>query len=353
MRNLIFLAFCFLVCQANAQTTTSSNKAFFDGDNLSPNDFILKLGQPSVGGQYAFKSSNSWFSKGFSSRYIDNNGMLRMFYGVAGGFLNSSRKEYFDENEKMFFQIWDMPEYGTHMSLNKSNSHFVIGGDIDFQGSNKFTVINGNSYFDGNVGIGVPNPATKLEINGNFSNTLGSGGTLILFDNDQSRRNRIILGADDFGAYIKSITSDLGTGTDAISFRNSIGEKIMTIAENNNVGIGTDNPGDWKLAENGKIRAKEIKVETGWSDFVFYDDYKLPSLEEVKNYIEEKGHLKDIPSAKEVEENGVFLGEMDSKLLQKIEELTLYTIEQEDRIKKLEELVSKLLNEKNTSNETK
>ncbi|AUP77564.1 hypothetical protein [Flavivirga eckloniae] len=102
---------------------------------------------------------------------------------------------------------------------------------------------------------------------------------------------------------------------------------------NGKVGIGTSNPSGWKLAVNGQIRAKEIKVETGWSDFVFYDDYKLPTLQDVENHIKEKGHLRDIPSAKEVQENGIFLGEMDSKLLQKIEELTLYTISQEKKLK--------------------
>ncbi len=89
------------------------------------------------------------------------------------------------------------------------------------------------------------------------------------------------------------------------------------------VGIGTRDTQGYKLAVNGKIRAKEIKVDTGWSDFVFYDNYELPTLIEVENHIKEKGHLKDIPSAKEVEENGIFLGEMDAKLLQKVEELTL------------------------------
>ncbi|SFT96702.1 hypothetical protein SAMN04489724_3032 [Algoriphagus locisalis] len=101
----------------------------------------------------------------------------------------------------------------------------------------------------------------------------------------------------------------------------------MTISDIGNIGIGTTNPGSWKLAVNGQIRAKEIKVETSWSDFVFYDDYKLPTLNEVENHIKEKGHLKDIPSAKEVAENGIYLGEMDSKLLRKIEELTLYIID--------------------------
>ncbi len=108
------------------------------------------------------------------------------------------------------------------------------------------------------------------------------------------------------------------------------------IVSNGNVGIGTINPGSWKLAVNGQIRAKEIKVETEWSDFVFEKDYNLPSLKEVEIHIKEKGHLKDIPSAKEVTKNGIFLGEMDAKLLQKIEELTLYTIAQEKKIRKLE-----------------
>ena len=84
----------------------------------------------------------------------------------------------------------------------------------------------------------------------------------------------------------------------------------------------------------------------GWSDFVFFKDYKLPTLKEVENHIKEKGHLKDIPSAKEVEKNGFFLGEMDAKLLQKIEELTLYTIEQEKKIKAFEK--EKLQNRKAT-----
>ncbi|QLG46775.1 fibronectin type III domain-containing protein [Costertonia aggregata] len=100
-----------------------------------------------------------------------------------------------------------------------------------------------------------------------------------------------------------------------------------------NIGIGTDDPGTWKLAVNGNVRAKEVKVETGWSDYVFYKDYPLPTLEEVEKHIKEKGHLINIPSAKEVEQNGIRLGEMNKLLLEKIEELTLYTIKQEQKIK--------------------
>ncbi|WP_417887116.1 hypothetical protein [Zunongwangia sp.] len=102
------------------------------------------------------------------------------------------------------------------------------------------------------------------------------------------------------------------------------------------LGIGTQSTGAWKLAVNGKIKAKEIKVEIGWADFVFEKEYDLPTLAEVENHIKKTGHLKDIPSAKEVEKNGIFLGEINAKLLQKIEELTLYTITQEKKIEKIE-----------------
>jgi len=103
------------------------------------------------------------------------------------------------------------------------------------------------------------------------------------------------------------------------------------------VGIGTWNPGDYKLAVKGKIRAEEVKVETGWADYVFQEGYDLPTLEEVEQHIQEKGHLINIPSAQEVAEHGVQLGEMNKLLLEKIEELTLYVID----LKKAQEQLQK------------
>jgi uncharacterized protein DUF2341 len=111
-----------------------------------------------------------------------------------------------------------------------------------------------------------------------------------------------------------------------------------------NVGIGTTNiPSDYKLAVNGKIMSEEVKVQlqSQWPDYVFAKDYTLPTLEEVKKHIEEKGHLMNIPSAKEVETNGIQLGEMNKLLLEKIEELTLYILEQEERILELEKIEKK------------
>lgn len=102
-----------------------------------------------------------------------------------------------------------------------------------------------------------------------------------------------------------------------------------------NVGIGTVNMQGYKLAVNGKIRTQEIKVEaTNWPDYVFTKDYQLPTLEKTEKHIKDKGHLPGIPSAADVKANGIGLGEMNAKLLQKIEELTLHLIEQNKSIQK-------------------
>ena len=115
----------------------------------------------------------------------------------------------------------------------------------------------------------------------------------------------------------------------------------LTIRRSGNVGIGITSPSH-KLTVDGTIRAKEIIVDTGWSDFVFEDGYDLMSLDDVESYIHKHRHLPEIPSAEMVAEEGVSLGAMDAKLLQKIEELTLYTIEQESTINRLVEQLDAL-----------
>lgn len=183
----------------------------------------------------------------------------------------------------------------------------------------------------GNMGIGTKDPQHKLEVQGDiYSQTdiaWGQGRAVLSYEYPYSK----IMWGDNSGWYLsfnrKSDNEKL------FSMRSSDGQAYFK----GNVGIGTTSMGTHKLAVEGSIGAREIKVEaSGWSDFVFEENYELPSLVEVEKHIDEKGHLKDIPSAKEVEENGIDLGDMNAKLLQKIEELTLYVIQQNKRIKKLE-----------------
>ncbi len=109
------------------------------------------------------------------------------------------------------------------------------------------------------------------------------------------------------------------------------------------VGIGTANPDtSYKLSVNGKVRAKEIKVEAAWSDFVFEEGYELMSLTSLEKFIKRNKRLPDIPSEAEVSENGVAIGEMHSKLLQKIEELTLYVLDLHKEGEALEELLLRI-----------
>ncbi len=101
-----------------------------------------------------------------------------------------------------------------------------------------------------------------------------------------------------------------------------------------NVGIGTLTPQE-KLSVNGKIRAKEIKVEaTNWPDYVFKQNYDLMPLQQLETYIKANGHLPGVPSAQKAQQEGVELGEMNKILLKKIEELTLHLIEKDKQLTK-------------------
>ena len=107
----------------------------------------------------------------------------------------------------------------------------------------------------------------------------------------------------------------------------------LQIMSNGRVGIGTTSP-DAKLAVNGDIHAEEVRVDltVPGPDYVFEEDYDLPTLESIESYTQQNKHLPGVPSAQEMEENGIDLGVMDMLLLKKVEELTLYLIEQNELI---------------------
>lgn len=144
---------------------------------------------------------------------------------------------------------------------------------------------------------------------------------------------------DSGGFHIKHRGSDSMKilSPESITFWRLGGQEIFRIDTiNSRVGIGTTSPQS-ELAVNGKVTAKEVVVtEDNWPDFVFAGDYELLPLDELEERILADGHLPGIPAAEEVAENGIGLGKMQAKLLQKVEELTLYMIELKKKNDELE-----------------
>jgi hypothetical protein len=155
------------------------------------------------------------------------------------------------------------------------------------------------------VGIGTSSPESKLDVRGTtFTNRLAIGTSP----------------ASMTGLFhMKFSASPTNTST-------------IFLIENNQRQL-------FQISNDGIARSREmiLNLSNPWPDFVFEKDYSLMSLKEVGTYIEQNGHLPNVPSAADVEKEGIAVGEMQGVLLQKIEELTLYLLEQEKRISELEE----------------
>lgn len=190
----------------------------------------------------------------------------------------------------------------------------------------------------GSVGIGIEDIQSKLSI---YQSTIESNGNTHLLH--LRGQNPVQFFSDQYNTargYIKGVTNlsnsnvfgnfgiEVGAAGGDIYFTSAGYQCAMMInGTTNNVGIGTIYPSH-KLAVNGTIRSKEVIVETiNWPDYVFAKEYQLPSLASIEKFISEHKHLPNIPSASEMETNGQYLGETQKKMMEKIEELTLYIIQ--------------------------
>ncbi len=308
----------------------------------------------------------------------------RQFFGntdhVLGIFSNSG---WGDGSGAVFTSLDGTPDEGkvTLVSNKGNNTHYqpidggAAGAAFDFvqnlPGSNPW---NSLMIIDkmGNAGIGTKILPERVNIKGNlgFENSsttdytnirggsgdvglaiyaghnFGNGSAIILNGNNNTSNNdegsiRIVTtvpsGSSSSDPAINFLTFDgVSTFTTNLMLRRD-GKLVV-----GNVSASSDN---YKLFVEKGILTEKIKValstdNVNWSDFVFADDYALKSLNEVENFVKKNKHLPEIPSAKEVYKEGLDLAQMDAKLLQKIEELTLYIIQQQKEIDQLKKIVN-------------
>lgn len=268
----------------------------------------------------------------------------RMYFG------NSSIEGYNDFYDGLKFYVSP-----TVPLMTMITDQVDIGGDLD---------VSGDLEISEKVGIGITNPTKKLEVDGDIKiNTddrmhFGSSSIEGFYDtyhglkfyvNSPNPIMKMMVsdvsigsGAQDANLHIYGgldISEKVGIGTTNPSVKlHVVGNSIIT----GNVGIGTTSPQS-ELAVNGTITTKEVIVtQDGWPDFVFADNYNLIPLNKLEKHIKANKSLPGIPTEKEVLENGVSLGEMQAKLLEKVEELTLYVIDLKKENEELKTRISAL-----------
>ncbi|MBN9300144.1 MAG: hypothetical protein J0I41_24310 [Filimonas sp.] len=220
---------------------------------------------------------------------------------------------------------------------------------------------------------GIYSEGFSIDTKGNLNTTSINAGGAIAYTNSRNSFNSFNIGnrpgvnagwiSADFGGTDNSDRLVIGSGYNGkaiIATHNynltDWGGSLLINPQGGNVGIGTINPSE-KLSVDGNIRTRKVIVtQTGWPDYVFDSSYQIPSLDSVSSFIQVNKRLPDMPSAAVVEKDGHDLGEVQKQLLKKVEELTLYVIEQQKKIAEIEkcnrrlqlenEMIMKSLNKK-------
>jgi hypothetical protein len=213
-------------------------------------------------------------------------------------------------------------------SSNNNGTAAILGTSIFSEGSNNVTRIEGGTVAE--LGVLSLNYSSKANVN------IANGGGDVHIAPTEDMSGDVFIASGFFNVP----EEELGTNGGNVFIAQSGGDVLMK-HPNTTLSIGTDNK-DHKLNVNGTIRSTELIVESGWADYVFAKDYFLKPIEDVEKYIIAHNHLPNIPPASEIQENGLKVSEISTKMMEKIEEMMLYIIEQNKQIKDLQKEVSLL-----------
>lgn len=221
-------------------------------------------------------------------------------------------------------RVWDIGVPETDADSSGFGYSFVID-DTGLGTDPEFMV----KYGSGNVGIGMVTPAAKLHVDGGTDTAPAGGGYLVL-----GATNSTNISIDNNEIMARN------NGAAATLALNASGGNVTLIQSGaGGVAIGTTTiPTGVLLAVDGKVLCEELEVQLSgdWPDYVFADDYALLPLSELEQSVEQNGHLPGIPSAAQVAERGINVGQMQTLTLQKVEELTLYMIDMHKQLGALE-----------------
>jgi len=209
---------------------------------------------------------------------------------------------------------------------------------LDNEASNRFQIAGSGKL---GWGPGTSPIDTSLSRNGPGSLHLASTGQTTLFlDANPANQASLAFNGTSQGSIAWQL---MRINTNSVVFWNQSVGQFFYLNPNGTVGIGTSEA-QYPLAVKGTIAAQEMLVTStsSWPDYVFGREYRLAPLSEVAEYVGANGHLPGIPSADEVKEKGVSLGDMQAKLLAKIEELTLHMIAAEKENRELRERIGRL-----------